>query len=364
MTVRRIAIVIYSLHGGGAEHIVMNMAAHWAAKGDDIRIFTFTADPPPGGIAPRVTVVPLGLAAPAGNIVQGIAGNLRRVRGLRAVLRSFGPDVVISFMEPTNVVAILASWRMKWPVAVADRVDPGLHSYGRSWRLLRNLTYPFAQALVLQTERVKTRYPKNCLHRAVVIPNAVYQAPADPPAGDADSFVVAAMGRLDRQKGFDLLLEAFAGLDREFPRWALHIYGQGDEHERLSDMITALGLQGRAVLRGRTPDPAAALAACDIFVLSSRYEGFPNVLLEAMVQGRPVIAADCPMGPAEIVRDGENGLLIPANDPETLRRALRLLMRDAALRDRLGRAARAVRDDYDPARIMAQWGRLLAGLRR
>jgi glycosyltransferase involved in cell wall biosynthesis len=70
------------------------------------------------------------------------------------------------------------------------------------------------------------------------------------------------------------------------------------------------------------------------------------------------------MGPAEIVRDGENGLLIPANDPETLRRALRLLMRDAALRDRLGRAARAVRDDYDPARIMAQWGRLLAGLRR
>lgn len=348
---RRIAMVIYGLEGGGAEYSARRMAAYWHAHGQDVRIFTLTsAGADMAGDVP-ITVLPI---AEGGNM---IARNLQRIRALRAALRDFQADAAISFMEPTNVLAILAARGTGIPVIVSDRVDAARHSYGMVCRAMRNALYPVAAAAVVQTERARRHYPPFVLRRGTVIPNAVYTQPVDvPPARN----VIAAMGRLDRQKGFDLLLEAFAGVDREFPSWTLQIWGQGDEYERLADMAKALGVEEKVTFKGYTREPAAALAACEIFALSSRYEGFPNVLLEAMVQGRAVVAADCDSGPSDIVRDGENGVLVPANDAEALRRGLRVLMRDADLRARLGMAARGVREEYAPGKVMGMWDRLIA----
>lgn len=351
MSERRIAMVIYGLEGGGAEYSARRMAAYWRAQRQDVRIFTLTAAGSDMAEDVPVTVLPV-----AGG-TNAVVRNLQRIRALRTALREFRADVVISFMEPTNVLAILAVRRTGIPVIVSDRVDAARHSYGIVCRALRNVLYPFAVAAVVQTERARHHYPPFVLRRGVVIPNAVYAVPVDVPHARN---VIVAMGRLDRQKGFDLLLEAFAGVDREFPSWTLQIYGQGDEYERLVDMAKALGVAEKVVFKGYTREPAAALAACEIFVLSSRYEGFPNVLLEAMGQGRAVLAADCDSGPSAIVRDGENGILVPANDAEALRRGLRVLMRDADLRARLGIAARGVREEYAPGKVMGMWDRLIA----
>ena len=352
MIKRRIAMVIYGLEGGGAEYSARRMAAYWHARGHDVRIFTLT--PAGAGMAGDVPVTVLPVAE-GGNV---ISRNLQRMKALRVALLGFKADAVISFMEPTNVLALLAARGTTMPVIVADRVDAARHSYGLLCRMLRNLLYPFAAAAVVQTERARRHYPPFVLRRGAVIPNAVYAQTVE--AARAERPVIAAMGRLDRQKGFDLLLEAFAGVDREFPAWDLHIWGQGDEYERLKDMAKALGVAERVVFKGYTRDPAAALAACDIFVLSSRYEGFPNVLLEAMAQGRAVIAADCDSGPSDIIRDGDNGMLVAANDAEELRRAMRVLMRDGDLRARLGTAALGVCETYAPDKIMGAWDRLMA----
>lgn len=350
MIKRRIGIVIYGLEGGGAEHSARRMAAYWHERGHEVRIFTLTqAAGSFSGDMPVTVLVAEGGAA---------ARNMRRIGMLRAALRASKPDVVISFMEPTNVLTLMAVRGTGIPVIVADRVDAVRYSYGRLCRILRNIFYPFAAALVVQTERARRHYPPFIQRRAVVIPNAVYAQPVE--ATRQERPVIAGMGRLERQKGFDLLLEAFAGLDREFPAWTLEIWGQGDEYERLTDMAKALGIADKVALKGYTHEPTAALVACDIFVLSSRYEGYPNVLLEAMVQGRAVVAADCDSGPSDIVRDGENGILVSVNDAEALRRALRVLMRDGDLRARLGTAAYRVREDHAPEKIMAVWERLIA----
>ena len=127
-----------------------------------------------------------------------------------------------------------------------------------------------------------------------------------------------------------------------------------DEQRRRLDLFV------RVSFRGRTPAPEQAVAQEDIFELRSQWEGFPTVLLEAMAAGLPVVAADCPMGPGEIIRNGIDGLTVDAENAESLRSALVKLMKDPALRANLGNAARHVTESYSVHRIMRQWDELIA----
>ncbi|MFI0450383.1 glycosyltransferase family 4 protein [Actinomadura sp. 6N118] len=197
--------------------------------------------------------------------------------------------------------------------------------------------------------------------RIVQIPNAVPTLSSGGPS-PRDSKVVLAAGRLTRQKGFDLLIRAYEPLAAEHPDWTLRIFGGGPHRDRLRKMIADMGLAGRVDLRARTLDLAEEMRRASIYVLSSRFEGMPMVIIEAMSLGLPVVAFDCPTGPAEMITTGHDGLLVPPGDLPGLAAALRKLIEDATLRDRLGEEAiRSVRA-YDLTRIGAQWQRLLAEL--
>jgi glycosyltransferase involved in cell wall biosynthesis len=167
------------------------------------------------------------------------------------------------------------------------------------------------------------------------------------------------MGRLVRQKGFDLLLEAFARCRTSHPRWTLRILGRGEERQALEAQARALNLGDAVEFAGVVKNPQDHLAQSQLFVLSSRYEGFPNALLEAMASGLAVVATDCPTGPADIVTHDENGLLVPAGDVGALAAAMDRLMSDAGERRRLGERAREVQARFAPETILAAWDRLL-----
>ena len=189
-------------------------------------------------------------------------------------------------------------------------------------------------------------------------PNALEPLPGGPVP--QRSRTVVAAGRLTPQKGFDLLLRAWAPVAAEQPGWRLAIFGDGPHRDRLEALVVDLDLTGSVDLRPSTPHLGQELAAAGAFVCSSRFEGFGRVVLEAMSKGAPVISYDCPRGPGEIITDGVDGLLVPAEDVGALSEALLRVMGDAGLRERLAAAGPTTAARYDLPTITDRWEAELA----
>jgi glycosyltransferase involved in cell wall biosynthesis len=197
--------------------------------------------------------------------------------------------------------------------------------------------------------------------RVVRIPDAV-DAPPGGGVAAPDAPVVVAAGRLTRQKGFDLLIRAFATVAPRHPEWTLQIYGGGPERPALERLVADHGLDGRVELRGPQHPLTDALREGSLFVLSSRFEGFGMVIVEAMRCGLPVVSFDCPNGPSDIITPGRDGVLVPPEDVGALAAAVGDLLADDVRRRAYGAAALAKGAAYDPAEIGARWDALLDGL--
>lgn len=191
----------------------------------------------------------------------------------------------------------------------------------------------------------------------VTIPNAVPDVAFGP--GDPDAHRVLAAGRLVRDKGYDLLLRAFAVVAPRYPDWTLDIFGVGWQLPTLQRLARELGLDGRVQFRQPTKRLGEEMRRASVYVLSSRSEGFPLVLLEAMSAGLAAVAFDCPTGPREIVDDGATGLLVPANDVAAFAAALDRVLGDPALRRRLAAAAPAGVEPYRLAAVGRRWDAVL-----
>lgn len=285
-----------------------------------------------------------------------------RDRKLRTFVVGRSPDVVVSFIDATNVRVLRAARRTGIPVVISEETDPTRHPLNWRWRILRRVFYPRADALVVHAEGIRAWANRVMFRRSRVhvVANAVWlDVQPSTPKGPDDRNIVLGMGRLAHVKGFDILLRAFAGIAPRAPAWDLVIWGEGPERAPLGALARELGIADRVRFPGRTADPAAAYAGADVFALPSRTEAFPLALVEAMASGLPVIASALPSGPAEVVDDGVNGLLVQPDDAAALSDALEQLIADASLRVRLGSAARDATRRYSPQSIASQWERVL-----
>ena len=362
---QRLTIVIHSLTGGGSEHAAAAMASHWAEAGRDVVLLTLdSVENDQIKYSPKVERIGLGVLSNSNGIWSAIKANHQRVTILRAALLKSAPDRVISLNDRTNVLTLIAARHLNLRVVVAERTDIRHHRIGRAWQWLRKRTYPTACSIIVQTEAVRSAVerfagtsPVHVIPNSISLPSTGSTKPNLVLADGRNWFV--AVGRLSHEKGLDQLVDAFALAAEMCPDWNLLIVGDGPEKNRLLETIRSSNLDHRIQLPGWIESPWTAIPKSSIAVLPSRYEGFPNSLLEAMSNGLASIAFNCESGPSEIISHNENGLLVSPGDIPALANAMQSLANSPALRTRLSEVAPRVNDRFSPARIFARWEAVL-----
>jgi glycosyltransferase involved in cell wall biosynthesis len=361
----RLTLVIASLGRGGAERTMSLLAGAWVEQGREVTLITLAReDVPAYPLHPGVELRQLQLrGAPPRNFIDSVRRNLRIVAALRRAIRESSPDLVLSFLDISNILTLLATRRLPFPVVVSERIHPAFYRIGRVWEMLRRVIYPRADALVCMAAPPLRWFQRKIKVKGYVIPNPIEPLPAFTPERSEKEKAfrwIVGMGRLDQQKGFDLLLRAFAEVAANHPQWRLKILGDGPLKEQLAAQALALGLSDRVEFAGALSDPFSVLRVADLFVFSSRYEGFGNALCEAMACGLASISFDCPSGPADIIRHDVDGLLVsPENVPE-LAAAMARLMGDPQERSRLASRAPEVVSRFSLERILGLWDEVFA----
>lgn len=361
----RVTLVIYSLGSGGAERIISIMANYWAHEGWEVTILTLEngKEPPFFQLHPQVMHSSLGLAAKSSGKLNGLQNNITRAIGLRKAIIASKPQVVISFMDMTNIITLLATIGLRLPVIVTEHNDPYQRKISAFWSTLRQLAYIRASKLIVLHKTALNYFLPSIRKRGQVLFNpVVLPMEGDEetgPSRDEHSKVVIAMGRLVEQKGFDMLLHAFAKIAAKHPDWSLEVWGDGPLRGNLEKLRDQLGIEKNVNFPGKTKSPLQKMKQADLFVLSSRYEGFPTVLCEAMACGLPVVSFDCPTGPDEIIRDGTDGILVPPGNIDALANAMDLLMSDEKHRCRISSHAPEVLERFGLKKTMDIWNDLL-----
>jgi glycosyltransferase involved in cell wall biosynthesis len=359
----RIHFFLPSLAGGGAERSIARIAGGLLARGADVElVLGRAAGPFLAGLEPGLRVVDLGCDSMP-RAVPALARHLRQRR----------PQVLVSAMTHANVAAVMARALAGrgTRLVLSERVHLGsvLDGYA-GWRMaatrrLLRWTYPAADLVIAVSDGVadevvaRTGLPRE---RVAVAPNPVIDAqllaqaaaaPAHPWLRDAGPPVVLAAGRLVAQKDFTTLLQAFARLRAGRPARLL-ILGEGEQRAELQALAAAVGVAADVALPGFDDNPFAAMRTAAVFALSSRYEGLPGVLIQAMGCGCRVVATDCPSGPAEVLEGGRWGRLVPVGDAAALATALAAALDDPAPPDVRRRAA-----DYSAEAAVSRYASLL-----
>jgi GalNAc-alpha-(1->4)-GalNAc-alpha-(1->3)-diNAcBac-PP-undecaprenol alpha-1,4-N-acetyl-D-galactosaminyltransferase len=340
----KILFIIASLGSGGAERVLSNLA-NSLSKRHDITIATFSNEDPFYTLNKRVTHIKLDLLKVSSSKLESIKNNFNRFSELVRTIKRVDADVNISFMTQTNILAILASKLIGKKIIISERIAYDFQQ-SKSVKLSRRIIYPFSDYLITQTMMDSENY--NFLKRLNVIYNPIFMKNIK----TQKEKIILAVGRLNVQKGFDLLIETFATLNSN--NWRLIIAGDGVEKENLLHLIKSLKLNNVELI-GKRKDIFEWYAKSSIFVLSSKKEGFPNVLLEAMASGCAVVSFDCPYGPSEIIIDKKNGLLVKNQERDELRNAMQKLIDNSSLREELAREALKVKELYAMSKIVEQW---------
>jgi glycosyltransferase involved in cell wall biosynthesis len=306
---------------------------------------------------PRVLAFGLKTADPVYSVIwQG-----RSTIWLRRTIRKIKPDAVLSFLTQTNILTVLATRGLDTHTVISERNDLRLQRHRARVERLRHIVYPWADVVTANSkgalDALQSFVPKEKL---AFLPNPL----ADSPSNEAFAFTgptVITIGRLVEQKGIDILLAAWAKVVSVLPDWRLALVGDGPLGDELKGQTRKLGVADSIDWVGHVSDPFPYLRGAKLFVMTSRFEGMPNALLEAMACGLPAVVSDASPGPCELIGGGDDaaGLIVPVEDANATADAIVHLARDETLRRRLGLAARERTRAHDADHAIDVWLKLL-----
>lgn len=360
---KRVVVFVASLGSGGAERVAARVCGWLRDAGHEVCLLTLADTASDFYPCPeRVQRHGLDLLAPSSSALRAIIANVRRWRAVRGAITAHQADVVLSLGNRSNVLMLLASIGIRCRKLISERADPERPPLSRGWALLRRLSYPFATLHVSQSTYASNwmaqRFPALPCRVIGNAGDASRAAGPEPRRAACGSLRIIAVGRLSREKGIDLLLEAVAQARHHCTvLLELAIIGEGEDLGALQAQAARLGLSALVRFAGRVQDVPQQLLSADVFILPSRWEGFPNAMIEAMSLGLPVIAARCRGGVEDILGGDEAqcALGFPPEDVAALAACIVRIAGDASLRQQLGRRAWARAADYSPTRIATAW---------
>lgn len=359
---KRLALFISSLQKGGSERVMVNLAEYFHEKGYEVLLVTQYKKETEYSISPAIQRV---YSEPDEEQLKG--GRLQnfhaRFHALREIWRTYRPDVILSFLGKNNLMAVATAVFLPAKVAVAVRGEPTMEYEGKLMRFLARFLFRFADGAVFQTAQQAAFFPKAVRERSAILPNPLNPRFTGEKRGVDKEDIIMAAGRLDSNKNYAMLIHAFARIADEYPSMRLIIYGEGELRPELEGLVKEKGLGDRILLPGNVEDVAAKMCKARIFALTSDTEGMPNSVMEAMALGLCVVSTDCPCGgPAELIKDGENGILVPVGDAYALADAFRRILEDSEFERKLGENARRIGERLAPGRVGQEWERYLSNL--
>lgn len=369
---RRIGLLVPSLEVGGAERVASTLANRWAQHGHAVTLMTFAdAERDAFALSPAVRRVVIDDAQVGRGPLSPLRKNVLRWHRVRRQLLASRLDVVLSFLNVPNSCLALAGLGTQTVCIGSERSYPPAETLSVAVRSARWLMYGRLDAVVAQTEDTAAWLRLHTHAKTVAaIPNPVQlPLPSTQPTVDPQRWlqtgacVMLAIGRMNEGKRFEALIRAFAQACEEpthRPRWQLAILGDGPLHAQLLELVSVLGLQDRVCLPGRVGNVGDWLARASAFAMTSRYEGYPNALLEALASGVPAVACDVHTGPRELIQHGVNGLLVPAHSHEALTQALHQMMADDVMRKQMASQAHTTAHRHATDNIIARWEAVFA----
>lgn len=371
-----LTFIIPSLSSGGSERVISQLANYFAQNypsKHNIYLITFAADTkqPFYYLESNIKLIQLNVLNQNNNlnIFLRFKNIINRILILRNAIKKIKPNLIISFMEITNIITILASLNLKVPVIVSERTNPSYYIIPKFYQYLRLITYRLAKNIVVQTKSSANFFPNNFKKLIKIIPNAVK---LNSKFITLNKFItnIISVGRLDINKDLQTLIYAFFNIIKANPNLNLNltltltIYGEGPYRENLENLIKSINIANKInlpiVLPGTTKDIIEKLTQADLFVFPSRYEGFPNALCEAMSVGLPVIASNC-SGNVDIIEDLVNGRLFPVGNIDKLSNIMQELINDFEQREKLSFNARKIAEQFSEQRIYGLWEEVING---
>ena len=348
---RDIIFVSNALANGGAARVICVLAAEFNARGKRVGIAVYNDFDGEYALAD-------GIQKEYGPQGSDTATKGRRIAWLRAVAKRNSSACIIAFEYFVNMQAVIALAGLPNRLVISERNDPARVGSGKKTDWLRERLYRHADMLVCQTDEAAAYFSDKVKKTGIL--NPVKEGLPMPFVGKRRNTVVC-FCRLNKQKNLEMLLRAFAIFLQTHSDWTLEIYGDGSERNSLMSLASDLGIEDKIVINHGLQDVHNYVRDAGMFVLPSDYEGLSNSMLEAMAIGMPVICTDCPCGGARmVIRDGENGLLVPVGSENMLEAAMERIADENGLAEKLGIAAADVRKKLAVGEIADEWIRVVA----
>lgn len=345
----KITLFCGGLNGGGAERIMCKLA-NFLCKSNEVTLIVMTEEEPCCQLNENIKLIYLDKNYQNANLFKK---NITRYNRLKKFVKTSTTEIYVVFLPKTSIMLLHLKKYTKVPMIFSERAN--YISYSKIIQFFIRITFKNADGAVFQTENAQNDYKNIIKKSSIIIPNAIDYDFSSLIIREKEK-VIMGIGRLNIQKNFKLLINAFSKICDKYKDYRLEIYGQGKEKDNLIQQIEMLGLANRVFLKGYTDKLMEKLKNASIFVLSSDFEGMPNALIEAMALGLPCISTDCGGGGARaLIEDGKNGFLIPVQDEKVMSEKMDIILSNEKIAEDLGSEAKKIREKLSPKKIYGKW---------